>query len=301
MRLTLGQRRALHGYLFIGIWAIGFISFQAWPLIQSFWVTFNQIDMYNNFQMSFSGLSNYIEIFVDDVLFLPSLGRVLLEMLTDVPVIMVFALFAAFLVNQKIPGRWIFRAIFFLPVIVASGMVINHLYGQLQSAGATLGSAQVVGISVPGMIKMYLPPDLAETLTAILDRLTRVLWRSGIQILLFLAGLQGISSSYYEAAKCDGATDWEILWKVTIPMLSPIILVNLIYSIVDSLTDQANELLELIYQIGFESPHYFRPIGLDLDFSATMGWLYFLAIFIILMIVMASSKRWVFYSGERDS
>lgn len=295
IRLTLRQRRAMHGYLFIMLWAIGFLVFQAWPFIQSFWLSFNSVDMMAGFSLKWVALDNYRELFFVDERFVPTLLAVLRDMAIDVPIILVFSLVTAFLVNQPLTGRLLFRAIFFLPVVIASGEVLQYLYPQLTATGNTLGSTAAAGrsLDIPAIAYMYLPPNIAELLLNTLNRLTLILWRSGIQILLFLAGLQGISSTLYEAAKVDGASDWEVFWKVTLPMLSPIFLVNVIYSIVDSFTDRFNPMLGLIRAYAFTGQF-------KLGYAAAAGWVYFLVIFIILMVVMAVSSRWVFYSGERD-
>lgn len=294
MKLSLRQRRAVHGYLFISLWVIGFLTFQAWPFVQSFWLSFNKVDMMAGFSLQWVGLENYREAFFLDERFVPTLLAVLRDMSLDVPIILVFALFTAFLVNQPLKGRVIFRAVFFLPVVIASGEVLQQLYPQLANTGNTLGSESVSrGLDIPNLVYMYLPQNVAVLLLNTLNRLTLILWRSGIQILLFLAGLQGISSSLYEAARCDGASDWEVFWKITLPMLSPIFLVNVIYSIVDSFTDRFNPMLFLIKNAAFTGQF-------KLGYAAALGWVYFLVIFLILLIVMVTSTRWVFYTGERD-
>lgn len=295
MRLSLRQRGALNGYLFISLWVVGFLTFQAWPFIQSFWLSFNSVDMMAGFSLKWVGLDNYREAFFLDERFVPTLLQVLRDMALDVPIILVFSLFTAFLVNQPLKGRIIFRAVFFLPVVIASGEVLQQLYPQLAATGNTLGSESVSrGVDIPGIVYMYLPPNIADLLLDTLNRLTLVLWRSGIQILLFLAGLQGISTSLYEAARCDGASDWEVFWKITLPMLSPIFLVNLIYSVVDSFTDRFNPMLFLIKNAAFTGQF-------KLGYAAALGWVYFLVIFLILMVIMLTSTKWVFYPGEPDS
>lgn len=295
MKLSLRQRRAVQGYLFISLWIIGFLTFQAWPFVQSFWLSFNTVDMMAGFSLQWVGLENYREAFFLDEQFVPTLLAVLRDMALDVPIILVFALFTAFLVNQPLKGRIFFRAVFFLPVVIASGEVLQQLYPQLADTGNTLGTESVSrgGLDIPGLAYMYLPPNIAELLLNTLNRLTLILWRSGIQILLFLAGLQGISSSLYEAARCDGASDWEVFWKITLPMLSPIFLVNIIYSIVDSFTDRFNPMLNLIRNAAFTGQF-------KLGYAAALGWVYFLVIFLILLVVMLTSTKWVFYTGERD-
>lgn len=295
-RLTLRQRWAIQGYAFIMLWLVGFLTFQMWPFIQSFWISFNDVNIVGGISLEWKGLDNYRMAFLEDERFVPTLLDTVKNMAIDVPIILVFSLFTAFLVNQKIRGRLFFRAVFFLPVVIASGLVVERLFEQLVETGQTMGAQQTVtrGIDLPGIVHLYLPEEVANAILDVLNRLTLILWRSGIQILLFLAGFQGISGTYYEAARCDGATDWELFWKVTLPMLSPIILVNIIFSIVDSFTDRFNPMLDLIRDAAFTGT--FR-----MGFAAAMGWVYFAVIFLVLALVLATSRYWVFYSGERDS
>jgi ABC-type sugar transport system permease subunit len=120
-----------------------------------------------------------------------------------------------------------------------------------------------------------------------------VLWKTGVQMLIFLAGLNSVSPVLYEAARVDGATDWDRFWKVTLPLLSPVILVNLVYTIVDSFTDTFNLVLQYIQQTAFAG-------GFRLGYAAALGWIYFLIVFLILALVVKVTNRYVFYAGERN-
>lgn len=291
MKLTLNQRRAIQGYIFISPWLLGFLVFIAKPFIDSFHISFNTVDMMAGFSLKSVGWQNYIEAFTMDEKFVPTLLKTVRDMAANVPVILVFALFTAYLVNQKVIGRTFFRGVFFLPVVIASGLVVEQLFKQ--GAGQFGGASDTLtALNLPGLVDMYLGP-VAQMVKDLLNRVNLVLWSSGIQILLFLSGLQGISTSQYEAARCDGATDWEMFWKITLPNLSPILLVNIIYSIVDSFTDKFNPMLDLIKNYAFTGQ--FR-----LGYAAAVGWVYFLVIFVIIMVVVGTSKFWVFYAGERD-
>jgi ABC-type sugar transport system permease subunit len=126
----------------------------------------------------------------------------------------------------------------------------------------------------------------------LLNRLLFVLWKTGVQMLIFLAGLNSVSPVLYEAARVDGATDWDRFWKVTLPLLSPVILVNLVYTIVDSFTDTFNQVLQYIQQTAFAG-------GFRLGYAAALGWIYFLIVFVILAVVVRITNRYVFYAGER--
>lgn len=289
MKLTLRQRQSINGFLFILPWLIGFLVFVARPFTHSLRLAFSKVDMMAGFSLSFVGWSNFNEAFFIDERFVPILVQVIQRNLVDVPIILTFSLFTAFLVNQKIRGVALFRAIFFLPVVIASGLVVERLFQQ------EVGSLEaVVGIDVPTLVYMYLPTQFADIVIDVMTRLTLILWRSGIQILLFIAGFQGISPTLYEASRIDGATDWEIFWKITLPMLSPIIIVNTIYTIVDGFTDIFNPMVNFLRTVAFSGS--FR-----LGYAAALGWIYFLLIFILIGAVFISSRKWVYYGGERDS
>ncbi len=282
----------MQGLLFIFPWLVGFAVFMADPFISSFRLTFNKVEMMDGFRLVWVGSANFVEAFTIDVNYVPTLLRVLRNMAFELPIIMVFALVVAYLTNQKLVGRTLFRAVFFLPVVIASGIVIQQFNSQ--GVGTVIDSSSagsISGIDLTELLFNYLGP-LATPLSQVINRLQLVLWRSGIQILLFLAGLQGISTTLYEAARVDGATDWEVFWKVTLPNLSPVILVNAIYTIVDSFTDQLNPMLNLIRTAAFSGQ--FR-----LGYAAALGWVYFAVIFLIIMIIWGTSKWWVFYGGEK--
>lgn len=288
MKLNLRTRRAIYGYLFILPWLIGFTVFVARPFLHSIRLAFSTVDMIAGFSLNPVGWANFREAFFVDERFVPILVQVIQRNLVDVPIILTFALFTAFLVNQKIRGQVFFRAVFFLPVVIASGLVVERLFQQ------NVGSLEaVVGLNIPTLVYMYLPAQFADIVVDVLTRLTLILWRSGIQILLFIAGLQGISTTLYEASRIDGATDWEIFWKITLPMLSPIIVVNTIYTIVDGFTDIFNPMVNFIRQVAFSGS--FR-----LGYAAALGWIYFLLIFLLIGLVFISSKKWVYYGGDRE-
>ena len=289
LRLTLRQRQSINGFLFILPWMVGFLVFVARPFAHSIRLAFSKVDMMAGFRLSFVGWDNFNEAFFIDERFVPILVTVIQRNLVDVPIILTFSLFTAFLVHQKIRGVTLFRAIFFLPVVIASGLVVQRLFQQ------DVGSIEaVIGLDIPTLVYMYLPARFADIVIDVMNRLTLILWRSGIQILLFIAGFQGISPTLYEASRIDGATDWEIFWKITLPMLSPIIIVNTIYTIVDGFTDIFNPMVNFLRTVAFSGS--FR-----LGYAAALGWIYFILIFILIGTVFISSRKWVYYGGERDS
>jgi ABC-type sugar transport system permease subunit len=295
-RLTLERRKALEGYLFVAPWLIGFLIFLLGPLVQSLRLSFSEVTDINGLQTNFIGFANYTEAFLVDERFVPTLLKVFRNSIMDVPIIMVFALFIAILVNQKMRGQTLFRALFFLPVVIGSGLVIQRLFeqgvGNIQNLSSGAGTMQKPALDINALLYTYLGPGPSQPIIEVLNRLLFVLWRSGVQILMFLAGLQGISAHLYEAARMDGATDWEIFWKVTLPMVSPILLVTGIYTVVDSFTDVFNDVLFFIRDIAFRGQFRF-------GYAAALGWVYFLMIFLIILLVVLITKRYVHYEGER--
>lgn len=287
-RMTLTMQRTLEGYFFVAPWVVGFLIFLAWPLFQSFYLSFHELQATSLTDLKFRGIDNYKEAFFIDARFLPFLKQTLTQNLSDVPIIMIFSLFSAILANQKIKGVIGFRAVFFLPLIIGSAQVIQQLFAQ-GVGGAVLSQ----GVNVQDLAYQYLGPDAAQNIEDVLNRLVFVLWRTGVQMLIFLAGLNAVSPVLYEAARVDGATDWDRFWKVTLPLLSPVILVNLVYTLVDSFTDPFNAVLTYVQQTAFAG-------GFRLGYAAALGWIYFFIVFIVLMVVVGLTNRYVYYAGERN-
>ncbi|HOA17015.1 MAG TPA: sugar ABC transporter permease [Fervidobacterium sp.] len=221
--------KQIYGYLFISPWLLGFIFLTAYPMLYSLYLSFNKVKITadSGIITEFIKFDNYKYAFFTDVSFVQSLVNFLIQLLLSVPVIIVFALVIALLLNSKIKMKNFFRTIFFLPVIITSSSVINELTQQ----GATQlpGLSDILNISA---LTATWPVYIAQPVNYIFNNLITILWFSGIQILVFLAGLQKINVSMYEAAKIDGATSWEIFWKITLPAIQPLIIVNVVYTVV---------------------------------------------------------------------
>ena len=310
-RTALSRKKALEGRIFVLPWVIGFLLFVAWPLTYSLFLGFNKVNV-AGFKTNFIGLKNFARAFFIDIDFLPLLWETLADVIINTPVLTVFSLAVAILLNRKMKGRGLLRGLFFLPVVMSSGYVLRELLGQgisglsvvlgideassgvmnLPTGAVVRGGAETPGsLDIAVLLNEFLGPQLASVIGAFLNRLGITLWRSGIQILLFLAGLQGISSSLYEAARIDGADEWKVFWKITLLIISPILLVVVIFTIVDCFTDIFNPILNYIKDIGFVQNNY--------GYSAALSWIYFVVIFILLMIVMGLFRKRVFYRGER--
>jgi ABC-type sugar transport system permease subunit len=266
----------LYGYGFIGIWLIGFILLTLIPLIRSIIFSLSDVSITGNEGIITYpiGFDHFINILTTDVTFIDEILSFLSEMILYVPVILILSMMIAMMLNQKIKFRALFRGIFFLPVIIVSGPVINELLNQ--------GAGSVPLIEQYGMLDTIgeiLPSFLAQPLQSLLSEMIMVLWFSGVQIVLFLAGLQKMSGEVYEAAQIDGASPWETFWKITLPSLRHIMVVAAIYTVVMLSTFSNNEVLGLIRQMMFASNGGY-------GYASAMSWLYFILISIILVIVV---------------
>lgn len=284
------------GYLFISPWFLGFLAFLVYPLAKSLYMSFNEMVSVSGMEMQYVGWDNYLRAFLKDIYFIPLFYNAVTSAAVEIPLILVFSFFIATLLNQQVKGRAFFRAAFFLPVIIGSGFVMNELLGQGISALSTAAPDPTQqntgvqnGLAIPMEIAVYLSPDLFDTLSDIMDKLTLVFWKTGIQILIFLAGLQGISESLYESARVDGATPWEMFWKITFPLMTPVLLLNSIFTLVDSFTEMRNQVMLYIKQVAFTN--------IEMGYAAALGWIYFLFIFLIIVIIFAATRKKIYYAS----
>lgn len=274
-RLTMRQKDVLAGFLFILPWIIGFILFFAYPFMNTVRLSFSDVVQIKGFKMEWVGLENYKRAFVWEIKFLPLLGQVFLDAVIDLPLIIVFSLIIAVMVNKKIRFKGLFRSIFFLPVLLGAGYIMQQLLGSSVDEQLNVVYTMDRGARASGKILEYLGPTVMSVTQAFLDRITMVLWSSGVQIILFMAGLCGISPSLYEASTMEGATEWENFWKITLPMIMPVLVLNVVYTLIDLFTNSNNELVAYIYTLTQSS---------DYAYSATLSWLYFIAVFLFIVV-----------------
>lgn len=288
------QQKRLYGYGFLSLWIIGTVVFFIVPVIGSLIYSFE--DVAPGTKSTWAGLRNYSAAFTKDPYFRQYLFDELGEMLKTTPVILIFSLFSAVLINQKFRGRGFVRAIFFLPVIVASGPVYSVITGDMNTSGAE-GAAQFSTVFETDMVTdlleftgIYgLSQTLTDSIKHTIDSIFAIVWRSGIQILIFLAALQNIPPSAREAAQLEGATAWEYFWKITFPYVSPMILVNLVFTVIDSFTDSGNRVMERI--IAMQSDWNY---GL----AAAMVWSYFGIVIFVVGIIFLIAGKLVYYEVE---
>nr|WP_240548254.1 sugar ABC transporter permease [Paenibacillus lignilyticus] len=291
----MSQKRAFLGVAFIAPWLLGFVFLFATPLVQSIRFSFSELKVApGGYSLDFIGLKNFTDALSVD----PNYNRILTESLTEmawnVPMILFFSLFTAVMLNSKFRGRSIARAIFFLPVILASGAVAAaQSSGLIQLTGSS-EVAQELGLAQNGFDPLMLafmlsdagmPTIFIEYIIDAVQRIYEIISSSGVQILIFLAALQSVPVTMYEVAKMEGATPYETFWKITFPMVSPLILTNIIYTIIDSFTE--SQLTRTIYTTAFQAQNF----GL----SAAMSWIYTIVISLILVVVGVLVSRKVFY------
>ena len=290
----LQRRKAISGYLFIAPFIIGFLAFMVKPLFQSLYMSFCTVEVSpNGIHNVFKGLANYIQAFTIDTEFNRLLVEEISRMCINSLAIMVFSFFVALILNQKLKGRALVRAIFFLPVILSSGVILG-----VESNNALLASVQNMveettsTTSVTDAIKSILltsgiGASAFEKVFDIVDGIYDVAIASGIQIIIFLSGLQTISTNMYEAAAIEGCTAWESLWKITFPMISSLFLVNWIYTIVDFCMRSDNQVMEKISDQMIQYINY--------GFASAMSWIYFLIVIVIIGVSSFIISKGVYY------
>ena len=282
IKLSLRTKDQLKGLVFVSPFIIGVIMFFAYPIFLSLRLSFGKIDSIVGLKISWAGITNYTRAFLIDVEFLPTFLEVIKDTIVKYPLTIILSLIIAILLNRDIMCRGLFRVIFFVPFLLGSGEVMKQLLNQ----GVDNQVLNIMdGRIIPYNILNYFGSTIVEGVQNILSIMVTVLWGCGVQILLFLAGLQSISPALYEAAKIDGATEWEIFWKVTIPMISPMLLLNLIYTMVDSFVSITNPMLEYIQSFGFTKGQF--------EYAAAMGGIYFAFVGAVVAIVFALMKNYM--------
>lgn len=271
----LEKRYSKMGFIFMIPWFIGAAVFLAYPLGSSFWYALNNIrstPLGNQF--TFVGQGNFTQILIQDPDFLVKLVDYLTSTILSTPIIVVFALIIAMMLNMRIKGKGFFRLIFFLPVIIVSGPIL----GMLTAEGAGSVSA-IDSQAISSAIGSVLPSMLAEPIADVFSNMVTTLWYSGVQILIFLSGLQKIDKSVYEAAKIDGGSGWECFWKITLPNLKPLMLLNTVYTIVFISGNSQNPIITLIQNSMFSGT---KEKGYG--YASAMAWLYSIVVLLLVGI-----------------
>lgn len=297
-KLSYEKKKSLYGYGFIAIWFVGVIYFFAMPLVQSIIWSFHDTSVQDT-GMAFEGgatIHNYVDAFRKDQDYSLALVDMLKNTALRTPLILIFSIFIAVILNQKFKARGFVRSVFFLPVIIATGPVIDIINGNM-SAGGFGGGEQFSTMFETNLVDQLLnflgiyniSDKLTETINTLTSDIFNLVWNSGIQILLFLSALQGIPVSAKEAAQMEGATSWEFFWKITIPYISPMILASAVYTVVDSFVDPANPVMTIVLNKASDWEH---------GYSMAMAWSYFAIVAVFLAIIVGLINKFVYYEVE---
>ena len=294
-RLSLTKRRSRSAYFFLLPWLIGVVVVFAAPLLLSVSFAFSEVTVDNGYSLQFIGLENFRYALMGDEKFLQYFTTTIGDLLYEVPIILVYSFLVAVLLKEKFPGVTGFKFVFFLPVILSSDLFFGLLNNFGTATSSTLDS--VMNSASSGMLEslnlskyltqLGLSKELVDILTGPVDKVYEIVTCSGVQIFIFLAGIHSVPPDLYEAAHVEGANAWEKFWMITFPMVMPMILVNVIYSIVDTFISESNLVMEYVYELSFKNFNF----GL----SSAICWIYFAVIAVILAIVFAIINKRTFY------
>ena len=273
------------GLMFVLPFIIGFIFLFMKPLVEALNYTFHRISVGpDGLLLQPIGFDNWKYLFTTDINFIKKLITVASSALVEILVIMFMSIFLAVLLVDKFPGRLFFRVCLFLPMIFGADAIL-HTFGLLGgSAEMTAESNDFIMLSgettgfVNEIIQSFgILTPVIEKFTVYSGKLFNLLWNMALQIIIFIIGLQAIPKHLYEVAKMEGATAWETFWKITFPLLTPSILLCLIYSIIDYFNASTNKIVQLIDQ----------NMVSRLDYACTQSWAYSVIIFAIVLLVNA--------------
>ncbi len=300
---SLDKKKARAGWFFVLPFILGFLLIYVPIIWQSIQYSFSKINYIQGGgvvpeNVMFENYKNAL----NDEQFVSTLLGGMRQLALEIPTILFFSLFVAILLNQKMVGRAAFRAIFFIPVILATGL-ISGIDASTNNAANTANTITTGSTSAASIVStediqslfsnMIVGKELVDLVTGFVNNIFDIVNRSGVQMLIFLAGLQGISPSVYESCEMEGASAWETFWKITLPMISPMILVNFVYTLIDSFTAESNSVMKYISNV------YNNPANGGMVLASAMSWFYFLVVIVAVAVLGAIIGRLVFYQ-RRD-
>ena len=308
-RISYEKKKGLYGYGFIALWFVGVIYMFLIPLGQSLWYSLcktelvSDVDKIAAYGMSGPGIytqwndfGNYQWAFTINPDYPKNLADSLVQTAYTVPLVLVFSLFVALLLNDKFKGRTLARAVFFLPVLIATGPVLGVINGDMLSQGIS-DASQFSALFKTDFVEDFLQfmglnninQQFADMVSEVTSSILNLIWDSGIQILIFISALQQIPTSAKEAASMEGATGWEFFWKITFPTISPMIFANLIYTIIDAFIKSDNPVMQQVMS-------YIKTW--EYGYSSAMAWAYFAIVAVILGIISAIISKFIFYQVD---
>ena len=299
-KVSLDSRKARAGYVFTLPFILGIILVYLPILIDSAWFSVHnfgsaKVDGFETTVFTFNNFAYYKAAFTSSTGYISALMAGLQELVFEVPAVIIFSLFIAVVLNGKMLGRAAFRAIFFVPVIISTGIMSTASDAQTNSMQNGIDDGSGGGIintmDIEGLFQnMAIGGDLVTVVVNLVNDIYSIINYSGVQMLIFLAGLQSISESIYEACRIDGATGWETFWKVTFPMISPMILVNAVYTVIDSFTRNTNATMQYIAGKGGTLQTQSEPTALY--------WIYFMIIIAIVALIAGIVSTFIFYQRK---
>ena len=289
---VLAARRNRYGYVFIVPWIIGFLLFFLLPLGQSIYYSFCKVSPSDaGFSFDFIRLENYRYLFEQDTTYKQNLWESVKSFLYSLPLTVILSLVLAVILNQKFRGRLFARAIFFIPVIVTSGVVISIIQGDAATSLFNMSeksSVMMRSFEITDLLRrLDMPEELLNLLTDFVNTVFNLTWKSGVQILILLAALQTVPGSLYEAGHIDGASEWESFWFITFPLITPSLLLTTVYSIVDELSSYSNQYQAKIIEYATEYMNY--------SYSSALAAVYFVCVMALIGLVFLFARRRVFY------
>jgi ABC-type sugar transport system permease subunit len=301
MKLSYSRKRSLTGLVFIAPWLLGFIWFYASSLVMTVRFSISDVSVGGDgYSLQFSGLKNFIFLFAEHGAFNQQLVSSIIDMLVDVPLIIFFSLLMAMLLNTKFKGRTLARAIFFLPVILNSGALQTALETtrQMMMGGMSATSAQLaesasssIGMNLEYFLgifgDLFIPDWALEYLVGAANRISSIITASGVQIVIFIAALQSVPAALYEVAKIEGATPYETFWKITFPMVSPLIVTNVVFTVIMAFAD--SQVIQTAYDAIFTSQDY--ALGSTMSLASSV------AVCALLFAVCAILQKRTFYQN----
>ena len=297
IKMPYERRKGLYGYGFIALWLVGTLIWFVYPLLESLRYSFMEVKPEaGGMQGTWVGLDNYIYVFTGDQNYSKYLLSVLVETLWKTPLILIFSLFIAVILNQKFRGRVFARAVFFLPVIIATGPVYNIINGDISKSGAasagqfsTMFSTDLTGELFQFLGIYGISDKMQMMVETVSNNIFGIVWNAGLQILIFLAALQNIPVSAKEAAQMEGATAWEYFWKSTLPYVSPMILACLIFTVIDSFTAPDNLVMGRVLDMQSDWQY---------GWAAAMAWIYFAIVLAAVGLITLVMNKFIYYEVD---